>query len=77
VTLAPDKDDLKRELNQKIRQSTVLPCWSCATRTRSRRGSISRTPLLFSIHEAKGLEYENIVRSAHGGLKQWDDPVAF
>jgi hypothetical protein len=42
VTLAPDKDDLKRELNQKIRQSTCFAGWSCATRTRSRRGSISR-----------------------------------
>ena len=37
------------------------PCWSCAKRTRRRRASTSRTPLLFSIHEAKGLEYENIV----------------
>ena len=41
VTLVSDKGDLKRELDQKIRQSTRLPCWSCATRTRSRRASIS------------------------------------
>ena len=30
-------------------------------KTRPKRASTLRTPLLFSIHEAKGLEYENIV----------------
>jgi hypothetical protein len=61
VTLAPDKDDLKRELNQKIRQSTRFAVLVMREEDKIEARKHFTTPLLFSIHEAKGLEYENIV----------------
>jgi len=61
VTLAPDKDDLKRELNQKIRQSTRFAVLVMREEDKAEARKHFTTPLLFSIHEAKGLEYENIV----------------
>ena len=61
VTLAPDKEDLKRELNQKIRQSTRFAVLVMREEDKAEARKHFTTPLLFSIHEAKGLEYENIV----------------
>ena len=61
VTLAPDRDDLKRELNQKIRQSTHFAVLVMREEDKIEARKHFTTPLLFSIHEAKGLEYENIV----------------
>ncbi|HWG06161.1 MAG TPA: UvrD-helicase domain-containing protein, partial [Beijerinckiaceae bacterium] len=61
VTLAPDKDELKRELNQKIRQSTRFAVLVMRDEDKAEARRYFSTPLLFSIHEAKGLEYENIV----------------
>jgi hypothetical protein len=61
VTLAPDKDDLKRDLNQKIRQSTRFAVLVMRDEDKAEARKHFSTPLLFSIHEAKGLEYENIV----------------
>jgi hypothetical protein len=61
VTLAPDKEDLKRELNQKIRQSTRFAVLVMREEDKAEARKHFSTPLLFSIHEAKGLEYENIV----------------
>jgi hypothetical protein len=61
VTLASDKEDLKRELNQKIRQSTRFAVLVMRDEDKVEARKHFTTPLLFSIHEAKGLEYENIV----------------
>jgi hypothetical protein len=61
VTLASDKDDLKRELNQKIRQSTRFAVLVMREEDKIEARKHFTTPLLFSIHEAKGLEYDNIV----------------
>jgi hypothetical protein len=61
VTLAPDKDDLRRELNQRIRQSTRFAVLVMRDEDKAEARKHFTTPLLFSIHEAKGLEYENIV----------------
>ena len=61
VTLASDKGDLKRELNQKIRQSTRFAVLVMRDEDKIEARKHFTTPLLFSIHEAKGLEYENIV----------------
>lgn len=61
VTLAQDKDGLKRELNQKIRQSTRFAVLVMRDEDKAEARRHFTTPLLFSIHEAKGLEYENIV----------------
>ncbi len=61
VALLPDKDATKRELDQKIRQSTQFAVLVMRDEDKAEARKHFATPLLFSIHEAKGLEYENIV----------------
>ena len=61
VALLPDKDTVKRELDQKIRQSTRFAVLVMRDEDKAEARKYFATPLLFSIHEAKGLEYENIV----------------
>src|SRR6201996_4621806 len=61
VTLIPDKDATKRELDQKIRKSTQFAVLVMRDEDKADARKHFATPLLFSIHEAKGLEYENIV----------------
>lgn len=61
VALMPDKEATKRELDQKIRQSTQFAVLVMRDEDKAEARKHFATPLLFSIHEAKGLEYENIV----------------
>jgi len=61
VTLVPDRDSVKKELDQKIRQSTQFAVLVMRDEDKAEARKHFGTPLLFSIHEAKGLEYENIV----------------
>ncbi len=61
VALMPDTDATKRELDQKIRQSTRFAVLVMRDEDKAEAKKHFATPLLFSIHEAKGLEYENIV----------------
>ena len=61
VALMADKDAAKRELDQKIRQSTQFAVLVMRDEDKAEARKHFATPLLFSIHEAKGLEYENIV----------------
>lgn len=61
VALVPDKDAVKKELDQKIRQSTQFAVLVMRDEDKVEARKHFGTPLLFSIHEAKGLEYENIV----------------
>ncbi len=61
VALLPDKEATKRELDQKTRQSTQFAVLVMRDEDKSEARRHFATPLLFSIHEAKGLEYENIV----------------
>ncbi len=61
VALMADKDAVKRELDQKIRQSTEFAVLVMRDEDKIDARRHFSTPLLFSIHEAKGLEYENIV----------------
>ena len=61
VALMPDRDAAKRELDQKIRQSTQFAVLVMRDEDKADARKHFATPLLFSIHEAKGLEYENIV----------------
>ena len=61
VALVPDKDATKKELDQKIRESTRFAVLVMRDEDKAEARKHFGTPLLFSIHEAKGLEYENIV----------------
>ena len=60
-TLLADKDTAKRELDRRIRQSTRFAVLVMRDEDKAAAREYFSTPLLFSIHEAKGLEYENIV----------------
>jgi AAA domain/Ankyrin repeat len=61
VQLLADKDSDKKALNQQIRQSTQFAVLVMRDEDKAEARRHFSTPLLFSIHEAKGLEYENIV----------------
>ncbi len=61
VTLLADKDSVKKELNQKTRQSTQFAVLVMRDEDKAEARAHFQTPLIFSIHEAKGLEYENVI----------------
>lgn len=61
VTILNDKDAIKKELNQKTRGSTQFAVLVMRDEEKVEARKHFQTPLIFSIHEAKGLEYENIV----------------
>ncbi len=61
VTVLSDKESVTRELNQKTRQSTQFAVLVMRDEDKAEARTHFQTPLIFSIHEAKGLEYENIV----------------
>lgn len=61
VNLMPDKDATKKELDQQIRKSTQFAVLVMRDEDKAEARKHFSTPLLLSIHEAKGLEYENIV----------------
>ena len=61
VALLADKDAVLRELDHNIRQSTQFAVLVMRDEDKAAARKHFSTPLLFSIHEAKGLEYENIV----------------
>jgi len=61
VTVMPDTDRVKKELNQKTRQSTRVAVLVMREDDKAQARRHFQTPLIFTIHEAKGLEYENIV----------------
>lgn len=61
VTVLNDKDTVKKELNQKTKGSTQFAVLVMRDEEKSEARKYFQTPLIFSIHEAKGLEYENII----------------
>ncbi|MBM4200795.1 MAG: hypothetical protein FJ189_05865, partial [Gammaproteobacteria bacterium] len=61
VTVVEDKNALKKDLDQKTRGSTRFAVLVLRDEDKAEARRFFQTPLLFSIHEAKGLEYENIV----------------
>jgi len=61
VALMADNDAVKRDLDKKTKQSTRFAVLVMRDEDKQEARKHFATPLLFSIHEAKGLEYENIV----------------
>ena len=61
VVLLADKDAVKRDLDRKTRQSAQVAVLVMRDEDKTAARRFFATPLLFSVHEAKGLEYENIV----------------
>lgn len=61
VELLPNQDALKRELDQKTHQSAQFAVLVLREEDKAAARQFFRTPLLFSVHEAKGLEYPNVI----------------
>jgi hypothetical protein len=61
VTLLADKDSVKRALDDQTSQSTSVAVLVLREEDKSEARRFFRTPLVFAIHEAKGLEYDSIV----------------
>jgi UvrD/REP helicase N-terminal domain len=56
-----DNPKIKQELNQKTRQSANFAVIVMSNEDKAEAAKVFQTPLLFSVQEAKGLEYENII----------------
>ena len=61
VNFYKDSDKLKKELNKKIQKSTKFAILVMDNEQKAEIKKYFKTPLVFSIQEAKGLEYENII----------------
>ncbi|MBM3270818.1 MAG: AAA family ATPase [Candidatus Sericytochromatia bacterium] len=61
TVLLPDKEAVKRDLDARISASTRFAVLVPRDEDKADAARCFRTPLIFSVHEAKGLEYENIV----------------
>jgi hypothetical protein len=61
IVFVRDSDKVKRELNQKTRRSTKFAALVMREEDKAGARQFFETPLLFSIQEAKGLEYENVI----------------
>jgi hypothetical protein len=61
VSLLSDKDATLRQLNQQTRLSTRFAVLVMRDEDKAEAKKFFQTPLVFAIHEAKGLEYESIV----------------
>lgn len=61
AVLLPDKEAVLRDLDRQSRQSTQVAVLVLREEDKPAARKVFSTPLLFCVHEAKGLEYENIV----------------
>ncbi len=61
IVFLKDSDRAKRDLNQKTRRSTSFAVLVMREEDKEAARRFFDTPLLFSIQEAKGLEYENVI----------------
>lgn len=61
VQLLPDKDAVKRDLNQRTRASTQFAVIVLRNEDKAAAKEFFQTPLVFSVLEAKGLEYPNVI----------------
>ena len=61
VTVLDDKERVKKDLNQKTKTSAQFAVLVMRDDDKAPAKVFFQTPLVFSIHEAKGLEYDNII----------------
>jgi hypothetical protein len=61
VQLLADKEATRRELNSKTRGSTQFAVLVLRDEDKAAVRAQFQTPLVFSVHEAKGLEYANVI----------------
>jgi len=61
VQLIADKDSTRREFNAKTRASTQFAVLVLRDEDKAAARLQFQTPLVFSVHEAKGLEYANVI----------------
>jgi hypothetical protein len=61
LCLMQDTDKIKGELNTKTRQSAKFAIVVMRQEDKAEAARFFKTPLIFSVQEAKGLEYENII----------------
>ena len=61
VQLLTDKEATRRELNSKTRGSTQFAVLVLRDEDKAAVRAQFQTPLVFSVHEAKGLEYANVI----------------
>ena len=61
IVLLPDDNKIKKDLNIKTQKSTKFAVLVMNNESKRLAKQIFKTPLIFSIQEAKGLEYENII----------------
>lgn len=61
VVCLSDNPKTKQELNQKTKQSANFAVIVMSNEDKAEAAKVFQTPLLFSVQEAKGLEYENII----------------
>ncbi|MEO8012302.1 MAG: hypothetical protein ABI650_11705, partial [Dokdonella sp.] len=61
VRLIADKDAIKRDIDARTRGSTHYAVLVLRDEDKPAARASFRTPLVFSVHEAKGLEYPNII----------------
>ena len=61
IHLLGDKDKVKREINDKTKRSTRYAILVMRDEDKAKAKSFFQTPLIFSVREAKGLEYEHVI----------------
>lgn len=61
VTVLPDDPRITRQLDEQTGESTDYAVIVLRDEDKAAARRIFRTPLVFSVHEAKGLEYRNII----------------
>ncbi|MEO5934596.1 MAG: AAA family ATPase [Duganella sp.] len=61
VSVLADNDSARRDLNAQTRRSTRFAVLVLRDEDKAEARKVFDTPLIFSVHEAKGLEYDGIV----------------
>ena len=61
VTLLADKDPVKRALDEQTRHCAGVAVLVLREEEKAEARRVFKTPLVFAVHEAKGLEYETVI----------------